>query len=280
MNEPIERESLSARQPQDEPASDVETRRATEPFLFQVLTLFREVFDAYLSASILGKAQQRERLRVEYIDIRDFTFDRHRTVDDTPFGGGSGMVMKPEPLALAIEAARAKRPSKVVLLTPAGRPLRSHLAQEWSTQEGLILVCGRYEGIDERIAEYFCDEQVSIGDYVLTGGELGAMAIIDAVSRFIPGVLGNDQSPLDESMVDGCLEYPHYTRPREFRGHDIPDVLLSGDHQKIADWRRQQSLLRTRARRPDLFSQIALSSRDRWLLNEADHGPGASENER
>ncbi|MCB9733048.1 MAG: tRNA (guanosine(37)-N1)-methyltransferase TrmD [Deltaproteobacteria bacterium] len=213
----------------------------------------------YLGGSILGRAGERGIIEVAYTDPRDFTTDVHRTVDDAPFGGGAGMVMKPEPLAQAIEQVRARRgPARVVLLSPSGRLFDQRVAAEYAALGSLCLVCGRYEGVDERIAAEVVDEELSIGDYVLTGGELGALVVIDAVSRLLHGVLGNAEGAFDESFTGtALLEHPQYTRPREWRGHAVPDVLLSGNHAEIARWRAQQRLDRTAARRPDLLARHA-----------------------
>ncbi len=218
----------------------------------EVLTLFPRMVQAPLEESILGKARAAGLVRVTVTDIRDFAEGKHRVTDDVPYGGGAGMVMKPEPLVAAIEKAREKSPNaRVVLLTPQGRPLTQRVAQE--LPEELILVCGRYEGVDERVLEWI-DDEISLGDFVLTGGELAALAIIDVKARMVPGVLGNADSTVHETFSgEGLLEGPQYTRPPEFRGRKVPEVLLSGDHAKIAAWRRQQSLERTQQRRPDLL---------------------------
>lgn len=220
----------------------------------EVLTLFPRMIAAPLEESILGKARDKGLLRVQVTDIREFAEGRHRVTDDVPYGGGAGMVMKPEPLVLAIESARAREPAAhVVLMSPQGRRFDQRKAQELAGREKLIFVCGRYEGVDERVLS-FVDEELSLGDFVMTGGEFAALAIIDAMARLVPGVLGNAESPLAESFAgDGLLEGPQYTRPPEFRGHKVPEVLLSGDHAKIAAWRREQALHRTRDRRPDLL---------------------------
>ncbi len=220
----------------------------------EVLTLFPRMIAAPLEESILGKARAKGLLRVQVTDIREFAEGKHRVTDDVPYGGGAGMVMKPEPLVSAIEAAKARLPSaRVVLMSPQGRRFDQRRAQELSQREAVILVCGRYEGVDERVLP-FVDEEISLGDFVITGGEFAALAIIDAMARLVPGVLGNAESPLQESFAgEGLLEGPQYTRPPEFRGSKVPEVLLSGDHAKIAAWRREQALHRTRDRRPDLL---------------------------
>ncbi len=235
---------------------------------FEILTLFPRIVEGPLSESILGKAREKGYIEVGICDIRDFAHDKHRVCDDSPYGGGAGMVMKPEPLVEAIEAARAKRPgAKVLLMGPRGRVFDQKLARELHGLGSLILVCGRYEGVDERVLE-FVDEELSLGDFILTGGELAALCIVDAVARLEPGVLGNVASTSSESFEDGLLEYPHYTRPPEFRGRTVPEVLLSGDHARVARWRRAKSLQATRARRPDLFAKLELSELDRQLLAE------------
>ena len=223
-----------------------------------VLTIFPEFFSGPLDASLIGKARQSGTLDVRVHDLRAWTHDRHRTVDDMPFGGGAGMVMKPEPFFEAVEAlfgSVAERP-RTVLLTPRGRPLDQALARELSAEPGLLLICGRYEGIDERVHTAIATDEVSIGDYVLSGGEVAACVVIEAVSRLLPGVMGNDASAQDESFSEGLLEYPQYTRPAEYRGMAVPEVLLSGHHGNVAAWRREQALARTRELRPDLIARL------------------------
>ena len=217
-----------------------------------VLTLFPGMFPGPLDESIIKRACESGRLRLGIRDLRDYTHDRHRKVDDRPFGGGPGMLMKPEPLFEAVEALRGEK-TRVILTSPAGRPFRQEIAQELAGEEHLLLVCGSYEGFDERVRECLADDELSIGDYVLTNGALPAMVIIDAVTRLLPGVLGDDESSVDESFSDGLLEYPQYTRPAEFRGMSVPEVLLSGDHAAIERWRREQARMRTGQRRPDLL---------------------------
>ena len=217
-----------------------------------VLTLFPGMFPGPLDESIIKRACESGRLRLGIRDLRDYTHDRHRKVDDRPFGGGPGMLMKPEPLFEAVEALRGEK-TRVILTSPAGRPFRQQIARELAAEEHLLLVCGSYEGFDERVRECLADDELSIGDYVLTNGALPAMVIIDAVTRLLPGVLGDDESSVDESFSDGLLEYPQYTRPAEFRGMNVPEVLLSGDHAAIEKWRREQATVQTRQRRPDLL---------------------------
>lgn len=233
---------------------------------FEVLTLFPRMVEGPLSESILGKAREKGLVDVAVTDVRDFASGKHRITDDSPYGGGAGMVMKVEPLVAAIEAARARRQgARVVLMDPRGRTLDQQVVRELYGRKSLVLVCGRYEGVDERVRRYV-DEELSLGDFILTGGELAALTVIDAVSRLEPGVLGNEASPGDESFEQGLLEFPQYTRPPEFRGEKVPDVLLSGDHAKVARWRRAMSLRTTRDRRPDLFAKRALSDEDARLL--------------
>ena len=217
-----------------------------------VLTLFPGMFPGPLDESIIKRACESGRLRLGIHDLRDYTHDRHRTVDDRPFGGGPGMLMKPEPLFEAVEALRGEK-TRVILTSPAGRPFRQQIARELAAEEHLLLVCGSYEGFDERVRQGLADDEISIGDYVLTNGALPAMVIVDAVTRLLPGVLGDDESSQDESFSGCLLEYPQYTRPAEFRGMNVPEVLLSGDHAAIEKWRREQATVQTRQRRPDLL---------------------------
>ncbi|MFZ5877628.1 MAG: tRNA (guanosine(37)-N1)-methyltransferase TrmD [Nitrospirota bacterium] len=233
----------------------------------EVITLFPELIRAVLSASMLRRACDNGRLEVRIIDLRDYTVDRHRTADDVPYGGGAGMVLKVEPVASAVEALRGDgAPRRWMLTSPRGRRFSHDLATELSREDRILtFFCGHYEGVDERIHGTADWEEVSIGDYVLTGGELAAAAIIDAASRLVPGVLGDPQSAQEESFVDSLLEYPQYTRPAEFRGMRVPDVLLSGHHRAIARWRREQSLQATRTRRPDLFARAAMSEAERSM---------------
>lgn len=235
-----------------------------------VVTIFPELFTASLEVGMTGRAVARELLKVHFNDPREHTLDKHRTVDDTPYGGGSGMVMLIEPLVKtlsAIEQARGR--GYRIMLSPVGVPLNQALVRELATHPHLVLLCGRYEGVDERICKHI-DLEVSLGDFILTGGELAALALIDAVTRLQPGVLHNETSATEESFEQGALEYPQYTRPAEFDGDAVPPVLLSGNHAQIRRWRRQQSLLRTRARRPDLFAKLALGKEDLKLLAAAD----------
>ena len=222
---------------------------------FDVFTLFPGVLRPYLDSSILQRAQQNGLIKVALHNIRDWTFDRHHVTDDAPYGGGGGMVMKVEPIFAAVESVLGAPPSCPLLyLSPQGKPFTTVIARELAQQPRLGLLCGRYEGVDERVIEHLVTEQISIGDYVLTGGELPALVLIDAVSRFIPGVLGDPDGAEEDSFGNGLLEYPHYTRPEEFRGWRVPEVLISGNHALVAKWRREQSLLRTQKQRPDLLN--------------------------
>lgn len=239
--------------------------------IFDIVTLFPGMFASPLSESMVGKAREKGLIEVRVHNLRDYAVDKHQITDDRPFGGGEGMVMKPEPIVKALEELKVTEPAaRTVLLTPQGRLFCQEIAGTFSRIPRLILVCGRYEGVDERVAEHFVDDQISMGDYVLTGGELGAMAIVDAVARLVPGVLGNAASTSEESFTEPLLEYPQYTRPQEFRGYQAPEILLSGNHRAIQQWRRGQALLRTRERRPDLFSRLDLTLEDRKLLRAAE----------
>ncbi|MBN1946600.1 MAG: tRNA (guanosine(37)-N1)-methyltransferase TrmD [Bradymonadales bacterium] len=249
-------------------------------FHVTIVTLFEGFFEDPLATSLLGKAVEQGTVRVEMLNPRGFTSDVHRTVDDTPYGGGPGMVLKPEPMVAAIERARQGNPgSPVILLTPQGQTLDARMVSELAQGNGLILVCGRYEGFDERIRAYV-DRQISIGDYVLSGGEPAALVIIDAVARLLAGVLGNRESTSQESFSQGMLEYPQYTRPVEFRGERVPEILLSGDHGRVESWRRAQALERTRRQRPALFAELELTEFDRRSLQEFPAGLDVMENDR
>ncbi len=242
---------------------------SVRPMKIDILTLFPGFFSGPLDSSILRRAIERGLLEVNLIDIRDFTHDKHRTADDEPYGGGPGMVMKPEPIAEALESLKRTEDSVVIYLSPDGERLTHDLVLELSEHEQLVLLCGHYEGIDQRIRDAFVDMEISIGDYVLTGGEVAALVVVDAVSRMIPGVLGDPESARNDSFADGLLDFPHYTRPANFRGMKVPDVLLSGNHAQIARWRRKQQLLRTYRLRPDLLDKMELGMEDRMLLEEA-----------
>jgi len=233
---------------------------------FTVLTLFPEVITRYLTEGVLGRAVQKGLIEVNAVDIRDFTTDKYRSVDDVPFGGGAGMVLKPEPVAKAIESVGDV--SLRVMVSPSGRPFRQEDAERWAGLDSVLLICGRYEGVDDRIREHYVDDVVSIGDYVLTGGELAALVVTDATLRLVPGVLGNRESARHESFSEGLLEHPHFTRPSTWRGHEVPPVLTSGHHKKIAEWRREMSLRRTAKIRPDLLEGADLSPKEDAFLAE------------
>ena len=218
-----------------------------------VLTVFPELFPGFLGYSLTGKALEEQKWQLQAVNIRDYAFDRHKSVDDTPCGGGAGMIMRPDVLGRAIEANHTR--GRIIYMSPKGRPLTQKLVHELSREEELTIVCGRFEGIDERVIEAYNVEEISIGDYILTGGEQAAQIMLDAVVRLLPGVLGNEASLEDESFENFLLEYPQYTRPPEWEGRSVPEVLLSGHHRKIADWRREQAEIATKAKRPDLFKK-------------------------
>lgn len=235
---------------------------------FDILTLFPDMFRGPFDESIIRRGQDKGLIRIGLHQIRDYALDRHHTVDDAPYGGGAGMLMKPEPLAACIQAAKKVNPGAPVLLTtPQGKQLNHAFAQELSRQPGLVIICGRYEGVDDRIRRRYVDYEVSLGDYVLSGGELASMVIVDTVTRLIPGVLGSDESALTDSFGDGLLEYPQYTRPPVFDDMSVPDVLLSGNHAEITRWRRQQALKKTIEQRPDLLKNAELSGNDQLFLH-------------
>ncbi len=239
---------------------------------FDVFTLLPEVFEPYLRSSILLRAQENRLISVRVHNIRDFTHDKHRTTDDVPYGGGGGMVLKPEPVFEAVETVLGLVEGQtaacpIILLTPQGRVFSQAIATELSGQARIALICGRYEGVDERIREHLVTDEISVGDYVLTGGELPALMVIDAVARMLPGALGDPDGAVTNSHVGGLLEHPHFTRPPDFRGRRVPDVLLSGDHARISLWRRQESLRRTSERRPDLLKGADLTPDDLQFLS-------------
>ena len=237
------------------------------PFRFNVLTIFPEMFGSFLSASILGRAREQGLLDVRLTDIRPYSASKHHNTDDYPFGGGAGMVMMAQPIMDAMADVMKQHPgAKRIYMGPRGRRLTTSLARELAQEKELILLCGHYEGVDQRALDTCVDEEISIGDYILTGGEPAAMVLIDCVSRFIPGVLGCDESPEEESFSDGLLEYPQYTRPREVNGMEVPPILLNGDHAKIRAWRRRESLAATLKSRPDLLDSAPLNDSDRRLL--------------
>lgn len=236
---------------------------------FTVLTIFPEMFDSFWNHGIIRRAIEHHKIVASAVNIRNYTKDRHQVTDDRPYGGGSGMVMKPEPLAAAIrDAAKTLSGAKTVLLTPQGRVFDQKMARELASSDGLILVCGRYEGVDERICHDLIDYEISIGDYVLTGGELAGMIIIDAVTRLIPGALGGEDAAAKDSFSDDLLEHAHYTRPSNFEDQEVPEVLLSGHHQEIENWRLESSVMRTLLKRPDLLHKKNLSRQEREILGK------------
>jgi len=238
--------------------------------IIEIVTLFPAMVEQCASHSIIGRARESGALQLRVVDLRDYTHDRHRTADDAPYGGGAGMVMKVEPLDEAITGLRrnAQGTVRVILMSPQGRRLDQRVVEELARESHLALICGHYEGVDERVREHLVDDEISIGDYVLTGGELPALVLVDAVARLIPGVLGKAESAEEESFRDGLLEYPQYTRPEEYRGWRVPEVLLSGHHAMIARWRRRESLRRTLERRPDLLACARLTADDLEVLKE------------
>jgi tRNA (guanine37-N1)-methyltransferase len=235
---------------------------------FDILSLFPEMFESPFNASLLKKAREKQIVDIHITDIRDFAEDKHRMADDYPYGGGSGMVMKVEPIAKALDSLFLPKSVPVILLTPQGNVFNQQIARELAQYTRLVLICGHYEGVDERVREHLVSREISIGDYVLTGGELGAMVLVDAVSRLIPGVLGNELSHADDSFSGGLLEYPQYTRPARYRNWEVPEVLLSGNHREIGLWRRKQALKRTLLRRPDILPEADLSDNDKKMLEE------------
>jgi tRNA (guanine37-N1)-methyltransferase len=236
---------------------------------FDILTIFSDLFTAYLDQGVLGRAVQGGIVDIRIVNIRDFASGTHKTTDDRPYGGGDGMVMKPGPIYRALESVeRVGQRQQVVLLSPQGERLDQALAWDLAGLDQIILICGRYEGVDDRIRSSHVDRELSIGDYVLSGGELAALVIMEAVGRLIPGVLGGERSHLEDSFEDGLLEYPQFTRPRVFQGVEVPDVLLSGDHERIRVWRRTESLRRTLKRRPDLLERARLTPEDEAILEE------------
>lgn len=240
---------------------------------FDILTLFPGLFTGFFEHSIVKRALASGLMTYAVHNIRDYAAGRHQTTDDTPYGGGGGMIMKPEPIFAAVEAVLAGSASvPIILLTPKGRSFSQSVARELSRHNRLLLICGRYEGVDERVSRYLATDEISIGDYVLAGGEVPAMVIVEAVTRLIPGALGDPSAPFEESHAEGLLEYPHYTRPAVFRGHAVPDVLLSGHHAEIVRWRRQQALRQTWERRPDLLPQAQLTGEDLEFLRSLEVG--------
>ncbi|SIP93106.1 tRNA (guanosine(37)-N1)-methyltransferase TrmD [Priestia flexa] len=233
-----------------------------------VLSLFPSMFEGVFGESILKKAQEKQAVELNVVNFREYSANKHQNVDDYPYGGGAGMVLTPQPIFDAVDALTKDSKPRVVLLCPQGERYTQKKAEELVQEEHLIFVCGHYEGYDERIREHVVTDEISIGDYVLTGGELGAMVVIDSVVRLLPGVLGNQDSAVKDSHSTGLLEHPHYTRPADFRGFKVPDVLMSGDHQKIAAWREKESLKRTLLRRPDMLEQLELSSQQKKIIAE------------
>lgn len=246
-----------------------------------VLTLFPEMFEGVFGASILGKAKDKGIVSLQAVNFRNYSGNKHNTVDDYPYGGGGGMVLKPEPVFSAVEdlALEPGVTPRVVLMCPQGETFTQRKAEELSRESHIVLICGHYEGYDERIREHLVTDEISIGDYVLTGGEIPAMAVIDSVVRLLPGVLGNESSAVTDSYSTGLLEHPHYTRPPEFRGWTVPDVLISGHHGRIDEWRRQQSLLRTLIRRPELLEDVELTKKEIIWLKEQKQAMEAEEKE-
>ncbi|MBO4470291.1 MAG: tRNA (guanosine(37)-N1)-methyltransferase TrmD [Clostridia bacterium] len=241
----------------------------SEPFRVNILTIFPEMFESFFSASILGRAREQGLIDIRTTDIRPFSNSKHHNTDDYPFGGGAGMVMMAQPILDAMKAVTAEYPSaKRIYLGPRGKKLTTSLARELAQEKELILLCGHYEGVDQRALDACVDEEISIGDYILTGGETAAMVLVDCVARFIPGVLGSSDSPEEESFSDGLLEYPQYTRPRMLEGMEVPEILLNGDHAKIKAWRRRESLKATLKHRPDLLETAPLNEKDLIMLDE------------
>lgn len=236
---------------------------------FDILSIFPEMFESFFGCSLLKKARDKGLIRIEAHNIRDWATDKHRMTDDYPYGGGAGMVMKVEPIARALEAIGAVPGACTrVLLTPQGETFSQDIAEELARSGRIVLICGHYEGVDERVRENLADREISVGDYILTGGEAAAMVVVDAVARLVPGVLGNDESARHESFAGGLLESPQYTRPEDFEGWKVPEVLLSGHHREIEDWRRREALRRTLRRRPDLLAGAPLTEKDRKILEE------------
>jgi tRNA (guanine37-N1)-methyltransferase len=246
---------------------------------FDIITIFPDYFGAVFDHGIVRRARAAQLVEVEAHDLRRWTTDKHKIVDDRPFGGGDGMVLKPEPLFAAVESLTGAkeaselagtRRKRIVLLSPQGRVFEQSIAEEFATCDQVVLICGRYEGVDERVAESLATDEISIGDYVLSGGEPAAAVIVDAVVRLIPGALGSETSAVNESFAEGLLDFPHYTRPPEFRGRHVPEVLLGGNHAEIARWRRRAALIKTRRNRPDLFERAALTAEERAQVEEID----------
>ncbi|RME80508.1 MAG: tRNA (guanosine(37)-N1)-methyltransferase TrmD [Caldilineae bacterium] len=243
-----------------------------------IFTIFPQMFESPFAESIIKRAQEKGLVEIHTHNIRDWATDRHKTTDDTPYGGGGGMVMKPEPIFAAVEAIKGEGKCPVILLSPQGRVLTQRVVEELAREEWLMFICGRYEGVDERVREHLVTDEISIGDYVLSGGEPAAIVVVDAIVRLLPGALGYERSALEDSHATGLLEGPHYTRPLEFRGWRVPEILRSGHHARVAEWRRRQALLRTLARRPDLLARAPLTAEERaWLREQGYEGPFAAE---
>jgi len=236
----------------------------------QILTLFPEMFTGVFGSSIIKKAQEKNIVDIDIINFRDFSTNKHKTVDDYPYGGGNGMVLKPEPIFSAVESIVGYQDSRIIMLSPQGQTFTQKKAEELSNEQQLIFICGHYEGFDERIREHLVTEELSIGDFVLTGGELAAMVVVDSLVRLLPGVLGNEASAETDSFTSDLLEYPQYTRPESFRGWQVPEVLISGHHKNIVEWRRKESLKRTHNRRPDLLKKAKLDIKDQQFLDTLD----------
>jgi len=233
-----------------------------------ILTLFPEMFQGVFDSGVIGRAIDQGLVGISLHNFRDQAHDKHHTVDDYPYGGGAGMVLKPEPIFEAVEAVKGESDIPVILLSPAGRLFTQRVAEEFAQYSGMIIICGRYEGVDQRVSEHLATDEISIGDYILTGGEIAAMVVIDAVVRLLPGVLGSELSSREDSHVAGLLEYPQFTRPPSYRGWPVPEVLLSGNHARIADWRREQSIRRTFDRRPELLGKAELSPAEKRLIEK------------
>ena len=233
-----------------------------------ILTLFPEMFQGAFDAGVIKRAVEKGLVGIALHNFRDQAHDKHHTVDDYPYGGGAGMVLKPEPIFETVEAIKGESDIPVILLNPQGRLFNQKVAEEFSSYDRMIIICGRYEGVDERVSQHLASDEISIGDYVLTGGEIAAMVVIDAVVRLLPGVLGSELSPLEDSHVAGLLEYPQYTRPPDYRGWTVPEILLSGNHAQIAGWRREQSIRRTARRRPELLDKVKLSPEEKRLVEK------------
>jgi tRNA (guanine37-N1)-methyltransferase len=233
-----------------------------------ILTLFPEMFQGVFDSGVIGRAVEQGLVSIGLHNFRDRAHDKHHTVDDYSYGGGAGMMLKPEPIFEAVEAVKGEADIPVILLNPQGRLFSQKVAEEFSEYDRMVIICGRYEGVDERVSEHLATDEISIGDYVLTGGEIAAMVVIDAVVRLLPGVLGSELSPREDSHVAGLLEYPQYTRPASYRGWTVPEILLSGNHAQIAGWRREQSIRRTCERRPELLDKVELSPEEKRLVEK------------